>query len=97
MKWLGLFEMDSKDVDVNIKKYQEALASREKGEQRFPKQVFESHVFVGKNNGVVIYDEGTTTEQLINISLHFKDTVKWEFKPIVEASKSIEIYLKTKK
>ncbi len=30
MKWLAHWEMDSKDFDVNIKKYQELLAAREK-------------------------------------------------------------------
>jgi len=44
-----------------------------------------------------IYDDDTTTEQLTNVILHFKDTMKWEFKPIIEASKTIELYLKSNK
>ena len=98
MKWLGLWEMDSKDMDVNLKKYQEMLAAREKGDLKFPrKPVSDNFNFVGKMKGFIIYDEDTTTEQLINVSLHFKDTMKWEFKPIIEVSKTIELYLKTKK
>jgi len=84
-------------MDVNLKKYQEMLAAREKGDLKFPlKPVSDNFSFVGKNKGFIIYDEDTTTEQLINVTLHFKDTMKWEFKPIIEASKTIELYLKTK-
>jgi len=36
MKWLGLWEMNSKDMDVNLKKYQVLLAEREKGNPKFP-------------------------------------------------------------
>lgn len=97
MKWLGLWEMDSKDMDVNLKKYQELLAAREKGDPRFPqKLVSDNFGFVGEYKGFIIYDDDTTTEQLINLGLHFKDTMIWKFKPILETSKVIELYLKTK-
>jgi len=90
--------MDSKDMDVNIKKYQEMLAAREKGDPKFPrKPVSDNYNFMGKYKGFIIYGEDTTTEQLINVSLQFKDTMQWEFKPIVEVSKTITTYLKTKK
>ena len=90
--------MDSKDMDVNLKKYQELLAAREKGDPRFPqKLVSDNFAFIGEYKGFIIYDDDTTQEQLINVSLHFKDTMKWKFKPIIKTSKTIELYIKMKK
>jgi hypothetical protein len=98
MKWLGYWEMDSKDMDINIKKYQELLKAREKNDSRFPQRpISDNFAFVGEYKGFIIYDDDTTEEQLANVAYHFKDTMKWEFKPIMVASKTIELYMKSKK
>ena len=97
MKYIGLWEMEPKDMDVNIKKYQELLAAREKGSEKFPKKpLSDNYVFTGQYKGFILYDDDTTEEQLVNVSIHFKDTMKWKFKPISEASKTIELYMKSK-
>ena len=98
MKYIGLWVMKPKDMDVNIKKYQELLAAREKGSEKFPmKPLSDNYVFTGQYKGFILYDDDTTEEQLVNVSIHFKDTMKWKFKPISEASKTIELYMKSKK
>lgn len=98
MKWLGLWEMESKDMDVNIKKYKELLDERAKGNPKFPlKPLSDNFVFVGQFKGLIIYGDDTTQEQLVNVSLHFKDTMKWKFKPLMLASETIELYMKSKK
>jgi hypothetical protein len=97
VKWLGVWEMDSKDMDVNLKKYQELLAAREKKDPRFPlKPLSDNFAFVGAYKGFIIYDDDTTEEQLANVAFHFKDTMKWKFKPLMFASKTIELYMKSK-
>jgi hypothetical protein len=98
MKYIGVWEMKSKDMDANIKKYQELLAAREKGSDKFPtKPLSDNYVFTGQYKGFILYDDDTTEEQLVNVSIHFKDTMKWTFKPISAASKTIELYIKSKK
>jgi len=98
MKYIGIWEMASKDMDVNLKKYQELLTAREKGSDKFPKKTLsDNYVFTGQYKGFILYDDNTTEEQLVNVALHFKDTMKWKFKPITEASKTIELYMKSKK
>ena len=98
VKWLGFWEMDSKDMDVNIKKYQELLAESEKGNPKFPlKPISDNYAFVGEYKGFIIYGDDTTAEQLANVSMHFKDTMKWKFKPLMVALKTIELYMKFKK
>ena len=97
MKWLGLWEMNSKDMDANLKKYQVLLAEREKGNPKFPlKPISDNFAFAGQYKGFIVYGDDTTEEQLVNVSLHFKDTMKWKFKPIMLASKTIELYMKSK-
>ena len=97
MKYLGLWEMKSKDMDVNVKKYQELLAAREKGSTKFPTNpLSDNYCFTGKYHGFIIYGDETTEEQLVNVAIHFKDTMEWTFKPITSAAKQIEIYMKSK-
>ena len=98
VKWIGYWEMDSKDMDVNLKKYQELLAAREKKDPRFPlKPLSDNYAIIGKYKGFIIYNDDTTEEQLTNIAFHFKDTMKWCFEPIITASKVTELYMKSKK
>jgi hypothetical protein len=98
MKWLAFWEMDSVDMDVNIKKYQELLAAREKKDPRFPqKPISDNYSFPGEYRGFILYDDDTTEEQLMNVAFHFKDTMNWTFEPIVSAAKTIETYMKMKK
>ena len=61
------------------------------------KPMSDNFAFVGEYKGFVIYDADTTEEQLANVAYHFKDTMKWKFKPIMVASKTIELYMKSKK
>ena len=89
--------MNSKDMDANLKKYQVLLAEREKGNPKFPlKPISDNFAFAGQYKGFIVYGDDTTEEQLVNVSLHFKDTMKWKFKPIMLASKTIELYMKSK-
>ncbi len=90
--------MDSKNFDVNIKKYQELLTAREKKDPRFPlKPLSDNLAFPGEYRGFIIYSDETTEEQLTNVAFHFKDTMDWTFEPIMTATKMIELYTKSKK
>jgi hypothetical protein len=51
---------------------------------------------VGAYKGFIIYDDDTTEEQLAKVAFHFKDAMKWKFKPLMVASKTIELYMKSK-
>ncbi len=53
-------------------------------------------MFAGQYKGYIFYGYDTTEEQLVNVSLHFKDTMKWKFQPIKLASKTIELYKKSR-
>jgi hypothetical protein len=98
MKWLAHWEMESTTFDVNIKKYKELLDAREKKDPRYPiNPLSDNFVFPGEYRGFILYGDDTTEEQLTNVSLHFKDTMNWTFEPIMAASKTIELYIKSKK
>lgn len=89
--------MDSKDRDVNLKKYQELTSELAKGNPKFRlKPVSDNYTFTREYKVFIIYDDDTTTEQLINLSIHFNDTMRWKLKPITEAFKVMELYQKSK-
>ena len=97
MKYLALWEMKPKDMDITIKKYQELLAEREKGSTKFPtKPLSDNYAFTGQYKGFIIYGDDTTEDQLLNVSQHFAEIMDWKFKPISLSSKTIELYLKSK-
>ena len=83
VKWLAHWEMDSEDFDVNIKKYQELLAAREKKDSRFPlNPLSDNFAFPGEYRGFIIYGDDTSEDQLANVAFHFKDTMNWTFEPV---------------
>jgi len=97
MQYLGLYETKAKNMDAVVKKYQELLAEREKGSEKFPQNpVSDNYVFTGTYKGFIIYGEGTTEEQLLNVGLHFGELMEWKFKLISSSTKTIGLYLKSK-
>jgi hypothetical protein len=63
MKWLGLWKMESKNMDINIKKYQELLAAREKKDPRFPlNPLTDNYAFPGLYEGFIVYGDDATDE-----------------------------------
>ena len=97
MQYLALWEMKAKDMDVVVKKYQELIAEREKGSEKFPQNpVSDNYVFTGTYKGFIIYGEETTEEQLLNVSLHFGEIMSWKYKLISSSTKTMGMYLKSK-
>ena len=97
MGFIGYWEMDPKNFDTNIKKYQVLLEERKKGNKKYPlNPILDAYSFVGTYKGFVVYNDETTLEQMENVSLHFGETMSWHFEPVEPASKKIELYMKSK-
>ena len=96
MKYIVFWEMCPEDFDKVIPKFREAMEEREKGTEKFPKPLSKNYSVGGQWKGFMLYEDATP-EQLANVVLHYRPEVKFKIMPIVEAAKTIEIYLKSKK
>ena len=96
MKYLAIAEWCPEDTDkVFFHRAKVSFAEREKGTDKYPEFVFPSHVLMGKNKTVQVY-EGSA-EQLSNVVNHWVGLVKWKFIPILETPKHMELYEKRAK
>ena len=96
MKFIAFCEYDPKDFDKVIEKFRQAMAEREKGTGKFPKQLFPAHSFGGLPKVIVIL-ENPTEEQLNNLVAHYMPEMKIELVPLLDAETFIPTYMKMKK
>ena len=96
MKYVAFWSICPEDWDKVIEKFRLAMAERAKGSDKFPKVLVENYAIAGQWRGFMLYEDATP-EQLANVTLYYRPEVKFEFLPIMEATKVIEIYMKTKK
>jgi hypothetical protein len=96
MNVIAFFEYEPEDFEKAAKKFGEAMADRQKGSKKFPKQIFPTTALGGEYKGFVIYED-PTEEQLNNIVIHYMPEIKWKFVQLADAAKFIDQYFKAKK
>lgn len=95
MKFIVYAEWCPEDMDKVIEKSRQLMAEGEKFPDKYPKGLSSPYQLVGESKGVRLY-EGDE-EQLTNYALHYMPEVKLKFVPIVEFTKTVELYQKMKK
>ena len=95
MKYLAIAEWCPEDTDKVFNRAKVSFTERREGTDKYPKFVFPSHVMIGENKTIQVY-EGTS-EQLSNVENHWVGLVKWKLFPIIETSKHMELYEKRAK
>jgi len=95
MKYVGYYEAKPEIFDKIVEKFQKAAKIREKEPDKFPKMILPPHTFIGQWTGFLIYDD-PTPEQLTNVTLHYRPELKFKFMPVVESTKVMETFLKSK-
>jgi len=96
MNFIGYYELKPEDFDEVIKKFQEAMAEREKDPDKYPKILFGPVTMGGQWRGFTVYED-PTGEQLNALMIQYKDLMTFKFVHIYDSAKFIEQYLKTKK
>jgi hypothetical protein len=91
MFWEYSFE-DHEKVIEKLKKFREI---RDKTPDMFPKFISENYAMLEGPRGFQLI-ETENEEHLANFVLHYQPEVWFNFEPIIEAKKSIELYRKMK-
>ena len=96
MKYAKFWEVPEEDMDEVIEKWGKYLEESKKAPEKYPKYIFQPHGFGTITKGISIM-EADNEEQLINYILALSPPLKIKFIPLIDSSKAIETYLKTKK
>jgi hypothetical protein len=96
MKVIGYWSYDLKDTDAVTEKTLKSEEIRKKEPKKFPKTIFNPHFLLGGPNGFTIF-EAENEDQLSELVMHYYPVLTWEFVPIVENTKLMTLYQKTKK
>jgi len=96
VKYIAFVEYDPEDFDKVIEKFRQAMAEREKGTGKFPKQIFPAHHLGGQHKAFTIYED-PTEEQLNNVIAHYTPEAEFKLVPLIDSAKFISTYLKMKK
>jgi hypothetical protein len=92
MFWEYSFENHEKVME-KLKKFREA---REKNPENFPKFISKNYAMLEGPRGFQLI-ETENEEHLVNIVFHYQPEVWFNFEPIIEVKKSIELYQKLNK
>jgi len=95
MNYIGYWDICPDDFDKVIEKFQQAMADRAKGGEKYPKVIFPPQSLGGEWKGFTIYGDATP-DQLTNLVLLYKGVMNFRIVPIFESAKFIEKYLKSK-
>ena len=96
MKYLKFYEIPAEDLDEVTEKWGKYLEESKKTPEKFPTYIFPPHGLGNAAKGVSIM-EADNEEQLINYILALSPPLKIKFVPLIDSSKVMETYLKTKK
>jgi hypothetical protein len=94
-RYLTFWEFPVEDIDRAIIKWNKFIESSKKMPLKFPKFVFPP-IGAGKLNEGIAIVEVENEEQLTNYLLFVSPEFKLRFVPILEATKTFEVYNKTK-
>jgi hypothetical protein len=96
VKFIGFWEYNLEDVDKVLEKFMTMTKEREKGSEKFPKMIYGPYFIGGESKGFTIF-ETDNPDQLTNTTIHYMPEMRWRFAPIHEASRTAELYLRSKK
>ena len=96
MKVIGYWEYEFKDTDAVTDKTLKSEEIRKLEPKKFPKTIFSPHFLTGGSNGFTIF-EVDNEDQLAELVMHYYPVLTWQFVPIVENKKMMNLYLKSKK
>lgn len=95
MKYIVFAEWRPEDLDNVIEKSLQLMADQEKFPEKYPKALSSPYQLMGESKGVRLY-EGDE-EQMTNYALHYMPAAKVKIVPIVEFTKTMELWKKLKK
>ena len=96
MKVVKFWKLSEENMDKGIAKFGKLLEEMKKAPQKYPKYITPPHGIGSVFKGMSIL-EADNEEQLVNYILAVTPEFKIKFMPLIESSKAIEIYMKTKK
>jgi hypothetical protein len=96
VKFIGFWEFNLEDFDKVLEKRGQIVAEREKEPERFAKVIFGGYSYAGETKGFTVF-ETDDVEKLLSDVFIMGSLMTYEFVPITETSKTVELYLKTKK
>lgn len=94
MKYLEFFEYSPEDLDKLIDKNVKLGELRKNNPGKYPEHLFPSHHIAGQTKGFTVIE--ATSEQIANGVVYWYPELKLKFMPIIETTKFIEQYLKSK-
>ena len=94
MKYIVFWEFCPKDIDKVMERVQVFGKEVEKNPDKFPKVIFSSHAMGGETKGFEIVE--ATSEQLTDDMTFWVGLVTLKFVPILEGTKFVESYMKSK-
>lgn len=95
MKYVMFWEYSFEDHEKVLEKLKKFREMREKNPEKFPKFISENYAMLEGPRGFQLM-ETENEEHLANFVLHYQPEVWFNFEPIIEAKKSIELYKKMK-
>ncbi len=96
MKFIGFWEFKIEDFDKLLERRKQIVEEREKDPERFAKVIFGGYTFAGETKGFTVF-ETDDMEKLLSDAFIMGPYMTYEFIPITETSKVIELYQKTRK
>ncbi|MEM2926022.1 MAG: hypothetical protein QXO94_00970 [Candidatus Bathyarchaeia archaeon] len=95
MKFVKFWEICPEDIDKGIPKFLKLLEEMKKVPNKYPKYLVPPHGIGEVFKGISIM-EADNEDQLINYILAVTPEFKIKFVPLIESSKAIETFIKTK-
>lgn len=96
MKYVKFWEVALADQDEAIEKWGKYLEKSKKTPEKYPRYVVPPHGVGEALKGISIL-EVDNEEQLINYLIELAPPLKAKFVPLIDSTKYIETYMKTKK
>lgn len=96
MKVLKFWKLSPEHMEAGIAKYVKLLEEMKKAPESYPKYVVPPHGIGGVFKGISIM-EADNEEQLMRYILAVTPEFKIKFVPLIESSKAIELYMKTRR
>jgi hypothetical protein len=96
VKYVKFWEVALEDQDEAIEKWGAYLEKSKKKPEKYPRYIVPPHGVGEALKGISIL-EADNEEQLINYLIELSPPLKAKFVPLIDATKYIETYMKSKK
>jgi hypothetical protein len=94
VKYLVSWEFHPEDMEKVFNKFGEYMKDHEKNPGKYQEYLYPSHGFAGQSKGFSLVE--ATPEQINNVIIDWTPLMKLKYNPIVEASKLVEQFMKSK-